>query len=484
MKHQILTLAFFLFIGITTRTFAQQNDSTTIKIILPTTEDWKIADTVSLENFHAIFSELKTIIYFERVDSIKNEWVTKIPISRADLYYLSVKRKKYNYLLIFPNDEIEVLFNEEGKYTFSKSKLSKEYQTTFNNQNKYSYSDFVKYEWQEYVEKVDSLIKQEISDYELAFQSEKPNPIFDAYFRNKVVSSHNYAFGYYPFFHNRHHKKKEMVAILPEEYFDAEPKVPYTIPSSLEEDYPYTSDYIRGVSNTLAKEGNCDAEQGKVYDFENYHCVYQNTSKISTSQLKKMMALNSLEGMIKKIEWSNLSQTEIIDKAFMSLENEFPNDEDVLFLKEKTKNIKRFAKGQPATNFTLKDKNGKIVSLSDFKGKYVLIDFFSAWCKPCIAERPYSEKLETEFADKNIVFLNVCIDSKESIWKKVLDKIPLEGTELYAEDKESKEIREAYNIEGASAYFFLDKDGNFISINARPSQNAKRIIEKALAEDK
>lgn len=483
MKHQIRFILFFLLIGINTTTFAQQNDSTIIKITLPTTENWKIADTVSLETTHPIFDQRK-MSYFEKIDSTKNEWTIKIYLGKPSLYHFLVKRKIYNYLVIFPNDEIEITFDEERNYIFSKSKLTREYQTIFNNQNKYNTSHLVKYEWQEYLEKVDSVKKLELVEYELAFKDEKPNPIFDAYFRNKVASSHNSAFGYYPFFRNRYLKKQEMVAIMPDEYFETEPKISYHIPIDLQKDYPYTNDYLMGVSSTLAKEGNC-AEQGKAYQFENFHCIYQNTEKIDTPKLKKLLALHSLEGMTKQTEWSNLSQTEIVENAFMSLEKEFPNDEDISYLKNKAKNLKRFAKGQPAPNFTLKDENGKTVSLSDFRGKYVLIDFWATGCKPCIAEHPFSKKLEEEFTDKNIAFLYVCLDSQEETWKKLLKKIPLEGTQIFANrGEENNKIKKVYNIEGVPVYIFLDKEGNFISTNARPSQNAKQIIEKALADEK
>jgi thiol-disulfide isomerase/thioredoxin/tetratricopeptide (TPR) repeat protein len=70
--------------------------------------------------------------------------------------------------------------------------------------------------------------------------------------------------------------------------------------------------------------------------------------------------------------------------------------------------------GKPAPELKLKDLGGKTVSLADFKGKAVLVDFWATWCAPCRKEMPTFEKLHREFAGKDVVVLTVDADEPEA----------------------------------------------------------------------
>ncbi len=80
-----------------------------------------------------------------------------------------------------------------------------------------------------------------------------------------------------------------------------------------------------------------------------------------------------------------------------------------------------FQAGQPAAAFTLKTPSGQEVSLSDFKGKVVFIDFWASWCGPCIKEVPSAKQLEAKFAhNKDLVFLNISLDRNADAWEKAI----------------------------------------------------------------
>jgi peroxiredoxin len=73
------------------------------------------------------------------------------------------------------------------------------------------------------------------------------------------------------------------------------------------------------------------------------------------------------------------------------------------------------AQGAQATDFTLRDVDGKTVRLSDFPGQVVLIDFWATWCVPCEAEIPHLEELYGKNKDKGFVVLGVSMDGPETI---------------------------------------------------------------------
>jgi cytochrome c biogenesis protein CcmG/thiol:disulfide interchange protein DsbE len=63
-----------------------------------------------------------------------------------------------------------------------------------------------------------------------------------------------------------------------------------------------------------------------------------------------------------------------------------------------------------APNFVLKDLDGKLVSLSDFKGKVVIIDFWATWCPPCLMEIPHFQSLYEEYSDRGLIVIGISLD--------------------------------------------------------------------------
>ena len=117
-----------------------------------------------------------------------------------------------------------------------------------------------------------------------------------------------------------------------------------------------------------------------------------------------------------------------------------------------------------APNFTVQDMNGNNVSLSDFKGKPVVINFWASWCPPCKAEMPDYEKMYKEYAPKGVVFMMVDLTdgSRETvpIAKKFLQDSGYTFT-AYFDVKSS--AANAYGISSIPTSIFVDRDGNVAS---------------------
>lgn len=139
--------------------------------------------------------------------------------------------------------------------------------------------------------------------------------------------------------------------------------------------------------------------------------------------------------------------------------------------------------GTMAADFTYPDVNGNQVSLSDFKGKVVLVDVWATWCGPCRQQIPYLKRLEEEMHGKGIVFMSVSVDESENHgkWKQMVEKEGLTGVQLFAGGWGSS-ITKAYKIKGIPRFMMFDKNGKLISANTpRPSQpELKQMLEDAL----
>ncbi|UKJ09143.1 TlpA family protein disulfide reductase [Solitalea lacus] len=144
--------------------------------------------------------------------------------------------------------------------------------------------------------------------------------------------------------------------------------------------------------------------------------------------------------------------------------------------------VSKLKPGNSAPVFTLKNEKGQTVSLSDFKGKAVYIDFWGVGCPPCVSDiKNHVPALHENNKNKDIVFLNICVDVDETIWKSNLDKLNLHGVNLLAEGWTRHPVCRDYGITGIPHYVLIDKDGKIVNNNApRPYQ--KEELQKALDE--
>jgi len=115
--------------------------------------------------------------------------------------------------------------------------------------------------------------------------------------------------------------------------------------------------------------------------------------------------------------------------------------------------------GQQAPELSLPDVDGKVIHLSDLKGKIVLIDFWASWCGPCRKNNPHLVKLYNKYHSKGLEILGVSIDDHETNWKNAIrhDKL----TWIQVNDNKGWDAPSAlvYGVEAIPASFLIDKNG-------------------------
>ena len=121
--------------------------------------------------------------------------------------------------------------------------------------------------------------------------------------------------------------------------------------------------------------------------------------------------------------------------------------------------------GQSAPDFTLHDPDGQVVSLSQFKGKVVLMDFWASWCGPCIGDLGILRKIKERVAAQPVVFLNVSLDANEAAWKRAIAKHQIQGVHVRSDGA----VTRAYNVFNIPRYYLVDPQGLIVEDRLRVS---------------
>jgi peroxiredoxin len=131
--------------------------------------------------------------------------------------------------------------------------------------------------------------------------------------------------------------------------------------------------------------------------------------------------------------------------------------------------------GTDAIDFVQNDIEGKPVSLSSFKGKYVLIDFWASWCRPCRMENPNVVKAYNQYKDKNFTILGVSLDKTKDAWVKAIADDKLTWTQVSDLKFWSNEAAQKYKVEGIPQNFLIDPNGKIVAKNLRGEELMKTL---------
>ena len=169
---------------------------------------------------------------------------------------------------------------------------------------------------------------------------------------------------------------------------------------------------------------------------------------------------------------------QLVDSLYNSLTADVKKKPSGKIIYEKFKNDRQLAIGAVAPEFSQPDSGGKQVKLSDFRGKYVLLDFWASWCGPCRQENPNVVKVYNQYKDKNFTVLGVSLDrqSGKSAWLKAIEDDKLTWTHVSDLKEWGNEAAKKYNVTSIPQNFLLDPNGKIIAKNLRGEE-----LESALA---
>jgi len=133
--------------------------------------------------------------------------------------------------------------------------------------------------------------------------------------------------------------------------------------------------------------------------------------------------------------------------------------------------------GKQAPELLLPDINGKQISLSSFKGKYVLVDFWASWCLPCRRENPNVVQAYNKYKNKNFTILGVSLDKEKGDWLDAIESDKLAWTQVSDLQEWNSVAVSTFNFNGIPFNVLIDPDGKIIGQSLRGGELDEKLAE-------
>ncbi|WP_299664641.1 TlpA disulfide reductase family protein [uncultured Polaribacter sp.] len=206
---------------------------------------------------------------------------------------------------------------------------------------------------------------------------------------------------------------------------------------------------------------------------ENSIKTLENSKKWRKLQLDLALESEELAGLtyvpfnLKYFEMNEL-------KTLIDNYSAFEDNPSYKSLKRFYEGAKRTAIGAQAPEFSLPNIRGKKISLSDKKGKIVLLDFWASWCIPCRKEIPHLKKIHKKYKDRGFETVSISTDKKELDWRNAVKEEAMPWDQLLDNENDASK---KYHIISIPQLFILDENGFIIGRNVRGKSLEKKMEE-------
>lgn len=133
-------------------------------------------------------------------------------------------------------------------------------------------------------------------------------------------------------------------------------------------------------------------------------------------------------------------------------------------------------KGETAPDFSIPAPDGKIVRLSDYRGKYVVIDFWASWCRDCRADIPTIKAAAEKFGKKGVVFIGISFDEDKEAWTQTIEKYGLDYVHASELKKwKTTDVSPKYKLDWIPTMYVIDPKGKVVLATVESEKMVKTL---------
>ncbi|WP_430932446.1 redoxin domain-containing protein [Saccharicrinis sp. 156] len=144
-------------------------------------------------------------------------------------------------------------------------------------------------------------------------------------------------------------------------------------------------------------------------------------------------------------------------------------------LNERYKTELKTAVGQPAPEFNLTSLDGEEISISKYKGKYLLIDFWASWCGPCRKAIPGVKEVYEEYHTKGLEIVNISTDAEKKAWLKAVEQEQMPWTQV----RDTNGVSEKYNVTAIPHILLISPEGKILAKQMHGAEKIREALKEA-----
>ena len=245
-------------------------------------------------------------------------------------------------------------------------------------------------------------------------------------------------------------------------------------------------DFTNAYANTFGVADSLEKQYGQeLMQYDVKRLGYETLDSARTSVLqhidqRKAKAYARMHLIAERIGEMPLETARPSYEEFLETYSDYPRYTS--FLKNFYEQIKRVSPGQPAIPFSLPNQDEEMVRMKDYRGKYVLLDFWASWCIPCLDEFPHMKELYRNYSRDNFEILAISIEEDSLRWRSAIERFENPWPQLYGGNGFQQETFQAYRGGGIPFYILVGPEGNILRYNdVRPSFNLPNVLDSLIS---
>ncbi|MBN1925603.1 MAG: AhpC/TSA family protein [Prolixibacteraceae bacterium] len=216
-----------------------------------------------------------------------------------------------------------------------------------------------------------------------------------------------------------------------------------------------------------------DQEELEAVQFE-FQTMMENSQLYARNFIKEYQE-SPVAAYVYLMNFYDRAEAEELD-SMLNMFEPINSSQFVEVLKDRADGLRASGIGSVAPEIALANPEGNPVTLSQLRGKYVLIDFWASWCNPCIEELPLLKSIYADYSDKGFEIFGVSLDREKQAWLNAIERFGMDWVHVWDLDGETPgETANKYGVNGIPFTVLLDKEGKIIAKNLRGEQLREKI---------